>query len=379
MQKSNYFSDKMLIFLAMCVIASFLCQILKVPFLVNVIYIISLVLVLFCYVVGGHYNGITFFITIFIAVAAVINGFRVRELDYYTHLLITLCIFMCIDVSSLLKISVKTFKTISDMFFVTTIILLVLYYLGPLKNTYFGLQNAICLNFNNPNAAGLWLTCFFILLLYSCFLYKSTKRTMYFVAAIALLPIILATQSRNSFFACIFFVVALLIKKIFTIKKIPNWILVTISILPIIVFLFYMYVVVDNIEFWEGLLSVNGMDKGVGSRQSVWQGVIDNFSECFLFGNYYKYYDSQQHNSMLTIFCRFGLPVTILACVSIYRALKNVQQNSSYYATISLSAIFFTGCFEASVFVGIAGMYLMLLIIPACASVEKVVEDKKIN
>ena len=83
------------------------------------------------------------------------------------------------------------------------------------------------------------------------------------------------------------------------------------------------------------------------------------------------------HNSLLTIFCRFGAPATVLSCVSIYQALKNLQEKASFYAALSLSAIFFTGCFEASVFVGIAGMYLMLLLIPACASVEDVYQKHR--
>ncbi len=142
--------------------------------------------------------------------------------------------------------------------------------------------------------------------------------------------------------------------------------------LPLLVFVFYMYVIVANMDFWEALFKLDSIDKGLGTRQGIWQIVIDDFGHCFFFGDYYQYYDSQMHNSLLTIFCRFGGPVTLLSCASIYIALCRLQEKASFYAALSLSAIFFTGCFEASVFVGIAGMYLMLLLIPACASVENV-------
>ena len=317
---------------------------------------------------------LTLSLTFLIAIASMINGFKYNDMDYYTHILITLCIFMCIDVSSRVKITVETFNTIANLFLVTVIITLVAYYIGPLKRSYFGLQNAICLNLSNPNAAGLWLTCFFIILIYSSFLFSSTKRAVFIASAIALLPIILATQSRNSFLACIVFVVGILLTKIFKIKKAPNWLLLIIAVLPIVVFLFYMFVIIRNTSFWEGLLSLDSIDKGIGTREAIWQEVLDNFGNCFFFGDYYKYYNSQMHNSLLTIFCRFGAPVTILSCVAIYRSLKELQESSSFFATLSLGAIFFTGCFEASVFVGIAGMYLMLLLIPACASVEGVDE-----
>lgn len=373
MQTSRFFSDKVILTFAICVVLSFLCQVFKVPVVVNVIYVITLLMVVFCYIASGYVSKMTIALTLFIAIAAVINGIRYNKSDFYTHILITICIFLCIEVSANVKISVRTFKQISGMFFITTVILLVAYYLGPLKNTYF-VDNidSICLNLPNPNAAGLWLTCIFILVIYSSFQFKGYKRILYTLAAIGLLPIVFATQSRNSFLACILFVVGLVAARIFKIKKMPRWVLAVIAVLPLIVFAVYMYVIVPNMEFWEEIFRISSIDKDIDTRKTMWQRVINNFGSCFLFGNYYRYYNSQLHNSLLTIFCRFGAPVTAMTCVSTYRALKNLQEKSSFYATLSLSAIFFTGCFEASVFVGIAGMYLMLLLVPACASVENV-------
>lgn len=372
MRTSKYFSDNIILVFSVCVVLSFLCQIFKYPAPVNILYIISLMLVLFCYALDGYYNGITVAMAIFIGLASIANGFRSGEMDYYTHILITICIFICIDVSSDVKISLDTFKKIATMFLITSIILLVAYYFGPLKSTHLEYSDAVTLNMNNPNTAGLWLTCIFILLMYSSFLFTKFKRILYIAVAIGILPIVLATQSRNSFFACVFFVVGVILTKFFKIKRVPKWILVALAVLPLIAFVFYMYVVVKNMDFWGKIFSTDVIDKGLGTRQNVWQSVIDNFRHCFFFGDYYKYYDSQQHNSLLTIFCRFGAPVMVLACVSIYKSLKNLQTKSSFYAMLSLASIFFTGCFEASIFVGIAGMYLMLLLLPACASVESI-------
>ena len=199
----------------------------------------------------------------------------------------------------------------------------------------------------------------------------------YILAAIGILPIVLATQSRNSFLACLFFVAGMIVTKAFKIKKVPNIFLAILTVLPLLVFAFYMFVIIENKAFWEEVFSISSIDKGIGTRQRIWQTVIDDFGYCFLFGDYYTYYNSQMHNSLLTIFCRFGAPVTYLSCVSMYRTLKRLQEKSSFYAALSLGAIFFTGCFEASVFVGIAGMYLMLLLVPACASVEKIEETAR--
>ncbi len=373
MRSSKYFTDNVILILAICVVLSFLCQIFKFKTPVNIIYIISLLGVMSCYALSGCFNIITLAITAFIGCASIVNGFMFNEMDYYTHVLITLCIFICIEVGSNVKISIGTFKTIARMFLITSIILLIAYYLGPLKRTYFDYTiGSISLNFNNPNAAGLWLTCIFILLLYSSFLFTGYKQILYIGVALAILPIVVATQSRNSFLACLFFMAGVIATKFFKIKKVPDWVLAVLAVLPLIVFFVYMFVIIENIDFWENLLKINSIDKGLGTRRSIWQKVVDDAGRCFLFGQYPDYYNSQMHNSLLTLFCRFGAPTTALACVSIYKALKNLQENSSFYAALSLGAIFFTGCFEASVFVGIAGMYLMLLLIPACASVENV-------
>ncbi len=386
MRTSKFFSDNVILFFALCVVASFLCQIFKVTAPVNILYIVSLLMVLGCYLGSGYVTKMTMLLTMLIALASCINGFRSNTMDYYTHVLITLDIFICIEVSANVKISVDTFRKIAGMFLITAIILLVMYYFGPLKTTYFGYNHdSVCLNFTNPNAAGLWLVCIFILVLYSSFLFKGLWRMLYTVVAFGILPIILATQSRNSFFACIFFIVGLVVTRGFRIKKVPKWILAVLTVLPLLVFAFYMFVVIENKQVWEDVFSITAIDKGIGTRQRIWQKVIDDFGQCFLLGDYYEYYNSQMHNSLLTIFCRFGAPVTALSCVSIYRALRNLQEKSSFYAALSLAAIFFTGCFEASVFVGIAGMYLMLLLIPACASAEQTAlsgtqtESEKVN
>jgi len=369
MRTSKYFSDKVVLAFAVCVMLSFICQIFEFTAPVNIMYILSLLLVMFCYFVSGGFNAVTYLLIFFVGLASMVDGF-LSDMDYYTHVLITLCIFICIEVGPNIRITVKTFKIIAGMFFVTAVILLLAYYFGPLKSTYFGLQDAICLNMLNPNAAGLWVTCIFIIILYSSFLFEKIKRLMFFAIAIGLLPIILATQSRNSFFACVLFVVGLIFTKVFNIKKVPNFVLLVLAVLPLIVFWFYMFVIVENMSFWEDFFSIDVIDKGLGTRIDIWKKVINNFDNCFWFGDYHKYYNSQQHNSLLTIFCRFGGIVTVLACISIYNSLKKLQENSSFYAALSLSAIYFTGCFEASIFVGIAGMYLMLLLIPACASAE---------
>ncbi len=372
MKSSKLFTNNVILACAICVVLSFLGQVLKIGALANAAYAFSLVFVFVCYFLSGYSTKLMLFLIFVIAIATTMNGVATVNADYVLHALIMICTFICLEVGINVNISTKTYKYISIAFLLMTLVVLVLYYGGPLKSTRFKDTGAISLNLPNPNATGLWLVCIFTLLFYCGLIYKKGFRYLFMLAAFGLIPIILATDSRNSFLACIFLVAGVIVTNIFKIKKVPNWVLVILACLPLIVFAFYMFVIVENMDFWENIFSLDGFDKGIDSRRGIWGGVLDNFWDCFLIGDYPKYFNSQQHNSLLTIYCRFGAFATAASCILIYKALKILQERTSFYATLSLSAILFTGCFEASVFTGIAGLYLMLLLVPSCASVEQI-------
>lgn len=371
MKTAKYFSDNVILFLSICVLLSFLLQIFELNTAVNAVYIATLLVVLVCYIASGYFNIITLIICAIMLLSVTLRGFRYDVADYYSHIMISVCTYVCLDVNAYVKLKTSTFKRISYMFFAVSVVLLIAYYFGPLKNAYSNQIGSIDLNLANPNMAGLWLTCIFILLVYSSFQFGLIIKMLYWGAAIGLWPIIIATDSRNCFLATFLFLICIIVVKVFKIKKVPKIILMIIAVLPAIVFVVYMFVIIENIDFWSKLFSVSLLEKGLGARIGIWEIIINDFKDCFWIGNYYKYYNSQMHNSLMTIFCRFGAPVTALSCVSIYRSLRATQDNSSLIATVSLGAILITGCFEASVFVGVAGLYLMILIIPACASVEE--------
>ena len=367
----KFFTNQALFVCAVCVALSFLSQIFNMGSIANATYAFSLMFVCGCYVLSGCYTRLMLFLTVMLVISMTLKGITMNA-DYFSHGIIAICTYVCLEVGSAIKIDVKTFKRISVVFLLTVIILFVFYYLGPLKSSTFANTSAVALNLSNPNAASLWLVCIFILLFYFGLIYRKTLRYIFMICAFGILPIVLATESRNSFLACIFLIGSVIFVKLFKIKKLPNWVLAVLTCLPLIVLFFYMYVIVENIDFWENVLSLNIADKSLDSRQSVWGSALKNFWDCFLIGDYPYYFDSQPHNSLLTVYCRFGVFATIAVCVLIYRTLKKLQENSSIFAVLSLSAVLFTGCFEASVFVGIAGLYLMLLIIPACSSVEQI-------
>jgi O-antigen ligase len=136
-----------------------------------------------------------------------------------------------------------------------------------------------------------------------------------------------------------------------------------------------MYIFVPNIEFLRSFLFfLEEESKTLTSRVEIWEEVISDFKSCFLLGDYNKYFDEQMHNSLATLFTMYGLPFLVSACLYMYYACKKIQEKSGAIAMLSVCAILFTGCFEASVFVGIAGFYLIILIAPAIVSKGNIAE-----
>ncbi len=383
MKTINFFSDKIVLVCSICAVASLLGQIFISSTFVNVIYAISLVIILVCYFLNLDISRSMIVIPFLMVISVITRELVTDNADFFTHVLITYASFICVELAYKVKMNFATYKKMFYAFFAASLILVVAYHFGSLKSSYFKHTNSIALNFPNPNAAGLWVAALFIILVSFSLNQKKVLRIVLWIIAAAMLPIVSATESRNSYFACIFFVVGILLIKGLRIKKLPNWLLFILAYLPIIVFFFYMFVIMENKAFWEEFFRMDEIDKNIDTRENIWGTVLDDFRNCFFVGNYYKFYDSQMHNSLMTIFVRFGAPTTILAANIIYRSLKNLQNNYSPLAAFSLASIMITGCFEASIFVGVAGLFLTPLIVASCYAVnenkEKSPEEKPEN
>ena len=373
------FSDKTILICTVCVALSFLAQIFQVNAVVNLIYVFSLFVVIWGYFGNGYVNPVMIWLIVVSAFCIVMRGMVTNDMDYFSHYIINITTFMCIEMGVEVEVEEKNAKRMAYIFLATGAILVASYYAGPLKTSYFEGTEAVALNMHNPNAAALWLVCIFAILYYCAFIFNGIKRYISLGLAILIVPIILATESRNSYYACLLLLVFLPLTKLLKIRKVPKWVMLIIAMLPIIVFFFYMYVMVDNMEFWEGIFGGGSIDKSLGTRKSVWTIVQRELQDDFLIGNYPNRYADQMHNSLMTIYCRYGAIVTALAVTVTYRALIRLQETASFSGALSLAAILFTGCFEGSLFIGIAGLYLMLLVIPAIAGVESIKEHEKIE
>jgi hypothetical protein len=64
----------------------------------------------------------------------------------------------------------------------------------------------------------------------------------------------------------------------------------------------------------------------------------------------------------------FGLPFTVCSLYLMHKSFRLQQAFISPFAALAFCTILLSGCFEASIFVGVGGLYLVVLIIPACAT-----------
>lgn len=368
--KINYVSNNSIVISAIMASAIFIFQTLSMPSIVSILFYISIAMVGINYFLRitstSKISVYVLVICVLMLLSFAISGF-VRDFETYKRAIIVMCCIICIDDSRNTKLNLNEFRIIEYSFLATSYFAIIMFYAMGLRYVYYKDTYSVAMNFSNPNALALWITVFFIGIAI-CFFIESRKplKILLLGAAVLLLPIISATESRNSYISCIF-VIATLFLTIFRSKKkksnkIPTILIIALIALPAIIFFAYMYIVIPNISFFEETFSfLLGHGKSLRSRADIWQNVINNLRPCLLFGKYNTFNTAQMHNSLMTLYCMFGAPITILISTVFYNSVKR----KNIYSQIALIGIWSTGCFEASVFVGVAGIYLMLQILPA--------------
>lgn len=283
--------------------------------------------------------------------------------DYYKPAIIVLCSTLCIDQCIEIKASEKTCKRIQLLLILVCVVTNILYYYGGLQNSYYGSTSAITLNMGNPNETAMWLVFLIVLLWDSASIQKGIgMKLLPLAGAASLMPILYRTQSRNCLIAIVFYFAVNLVLYGFRIKKFPEWLLFLITIAPILVYVGYMYVFIpyyDRLSKWFLFLISEG--KPLTSRYRIWSTREMNHIKYILFGNYTVHSGENLHNAMLTIYCGYGVFYVFLICRKLYKALKKM---SNAGMQLAMGTIWLIGCFEASIFAGVAGMYMMVLLLP---------------
>ena len=361
--------DRPLLILAVLLNLSFLGTLLQIDSISSLCFYCSFFVVFWLFFRKIYTTGKLYWQWIFLLglmlLSLIVSGLK-SDFEYYKRFIITVMVFVCFEMAPLYCISEKTKQRILLIFALSGLICEYMYYLGGLRTSYFSATNSIALNFPNPNAAAIWLCGLFVTLLFSNRVFANLKlQILILLIAALLIPIVWATESRNVMLACIVGI-AWYVFNLFVKNCLPKWVIVVFVFLPAVIFFLYMYTYMPYQEFWEEALSflTLGEGKTLGSRGRVWTYVQNDLSRCFLLGDYAMYHDEQMHNSLMTLYCMFGGATTLLICLLMVRNLIKIRATHSTAAVSALCTILFTGCFEASIFVGIAGAYLFILLTP---------------
>ncbi len=366
LNKSYTFNTPILVIIAVLTAVSYLGGLLGIDSIISLSFAVSIMMVIglaaMDVLVRRKVDPWLIIVTAFMILAVLYGGIKI-EFDYYKSFLITLCTFICISYAPKIRMKKWGRKTVSYIFLAVAVITLVMFYFLGYDTIYFGTTQSIAFDFGNPNAAGLWILGIFII--NGCFFFehKWFMKIVYALVLAGLLHVIFATESRNSMIAAIVFLAFIVLYRIIGKRNMPKWVLFLAVTAPIIVFFVYMYAVLPIAEKFTGFL---GIDKSINTREQIWGMVMSNAKDYLAFGRYDLYNGGNLHNSLLTLFGTYGLPLVASACYFMYRSAVMLQKFISPLAAVAFCSLLISGCFEASVFVGIGGFYLVILVLPAC-------------
>ena len=368
--KSYMFNTPILVIIAVLTAVSYLGGLTGIQTVISFSFAISIVLVIGLSVldicIRKRVDPLLLIIVAAMVLPVVSGGLK-DNFDYYKSFLITLCTFISISYAPKIRMEKWGRMIISCMFFIMAVITLVMFYFMGYDKVYFGTTQSIAFYFGNPNAAGLWILGIYII--NGCFLFKQKwwMKIVYILILAGLLHIIFRTESRNSLISAIVFLGALVLYQFIKNRKMPKWLLFVAVVAPIIAFVVYMYVI---LPIADNIIGLFGMDKGINTRERIWSSVINEVKEHLLFGRYDLYHGGNLHNSFLTLLGMYGLPLVVSSCWLMYRSAVMQQEYISPLAAMTFCSLMISGCFEASVFVGIGGFYLAILVMPACFSTD---------
>lgn len=358
---------------------AYVSTVLELTSITSICFLLSIVLVIVFFVVisGIRKISIQLLVTILLIFLATLFTDVQLSFDYFKYAIITICILLIFVNINKLTATVYSQRIIQVFTLVSIIFTNLMYYVGGLRYKYYGTTQCVYLNFENPNTAGIWLTLFFTLGFACALMINNWKwKLLHFAASFSLLPIIYATESRNCILSCVLLVAMHLILLLLKITKVPRWICLIFVLLPVIFFFLYLYVIIPyetritNLEILSYLPHSSG--KTIATRNIIWKSILSDIPRCFVLGDYGQYNMKNLHNSIMTLFSSYGFFITFLFFKQIYKSLINLNCLSQ----CCVIAILFTGCFEASIFMGISGAYLLLVLICAVSSVNQRGEEQ---
>ncbi len=222
----------------------------------------------------------------------------------------------------------------------------------------------ITFSLGNPNFAGIWLLCVFLLLTVSIEYFENrVAKIALLVLAAAIFYFLLLTNARGSIIPAICYIPVRLLYR----KKYSKLLTFCMVISPLVFALVYL-ALIDNrnvAEFFSFMISEG---KTLNSRVGIWERGFDLFVKYPILGNYYEStYGtgiSQYHNIYVDTLCTYGLIVQTAVIAFMTWILNGIGKHikSGGFSLAAITAFYFvivSGCFEAALFASSQGVYVL--------------------
>ncbi len=273
--------------------------------------------------------------------------------------LCTICLFYWVLITDIDKKMIKSVMTGGKCL---ALLFIVAYFSG--KRGWFG-NNEEMLTFNlgNPNFAGMCLLTTFLTLIISQ-RYTKNRFSKFFntILAIMIMYFIWITKARSSILAAVIF----FLFNIFMSKKYSKKMTFFFVIFPLIFAIIYLQILDTDIVKWFEFAADEG--KALDSRETVWKGAFALIKKWPFFGNYYKSTagtgQSNLHNIHVDTIATYGVVTFSFVVAFLNRVLNKIGKNMKhkYQRTgiFAFYAIMVLSIFEAALFCGSQGLYVLV-------------------
>ena len=365
--KINFSFVELMFVLCACIVAATLFS---KPEIVSLLFYISFIVLLVKFIQCFNLNDRTLFLLMALLVLALSNvliNAAINNSDlsfgYLKKFLMYAATLIFLYVISLISIDERIFRSTVKISIGIGLLFLIAYFEFDIR-TLTG--RLLTMNFSNPNLLAMWL---FIIIMYTVvaqFCVLSWAWHVLLVAeTIALLYLVLLTESRTAIFCAAAFVLQWIllklgVKKFYTKKSLTAFVL----IFPLVFVAIYFLFINPLSEFFSFLVSEG---KGFDSRYDIWEDALRWFAQHPLIGSYYEASEGtgefQLHNTLLDTLCSYGAVVTVMMLVYVYRILRriigDVKNTRQVLCLIGFFVAWMYGTGEAALLSGGLGIYII--------------------
>lgn len=306
----------------------------------------------FGFTVGKKWTGVNLLLLVSLVITIVLSMLCSSQLSYRSVVVAMCFIEIPLFLGSFANVnSANIRKTVYGCFALLAVYYVVLSF-SRLSHVYYGnygsiIASYLTLGYDNPNETSIHLfSCMIVLVSASYACRQRWKRFIVQVEIIAIMLLILGTQSRTGIVAMVFLIVFVCF---FRNRKLPSVVCGLSFMMPLVFIIISLWSVSSN---WS--LLGDAFDTG---RGEIYREVLNNIGIIsFLFGDY-NFEFQNLHNGFWAVFGTLGFIGVTLFFVFLYKNIRNVWSivkwdKVSKAALIGLMLLIVNSSTEATYFVG---------------------------